>query len=336
MTTGRLARLLDLACELMDVRRHEIAHADPHQIAHAASRHVHHAGLGRQPVQLGDDAERLGELIAAAQRVQERGMDRVHTVVLHLEPVAREHELRRGLQLVARELVAVVARERGSAIGRPEVGEHQARELVSRIGALSNALFESAAVRLAGRVEASPVDVVHPAVIAAADPALHRDPELERRPPVRAVQVQDAELSATITEHHQILAQDAHAAGRGGDITRERYWLPETAEILAAESPRADLSQLRIRRGDVATIVAVEWTGLGLRGARAGSLHGTYCLAPRSEPSQAALYPALLPAVMVATAHRNGHGHENTGRGSQRHETHEQQRSAETAKRSRS
>ena len=80
-----LARLLDLARELMDVRRHEIAHADPHQIADAARRHVHHARLGRQPVELGDDAERLGELIAAAQRVQERGVDRVHAVVFHLE-----------------------------------------------------------------------------------------------------------------------------------------------------------------------------------------------------------------------------------------------------------
>jgi len=167
-------------------------------------------------------------------------------------------------------------------------------------------------------------------VIAAADPALERDPELERRSAVRTVQVQYADAPAAITEHHEVFAEDAHAPGRGGEIARERDRLPEASEILSAGSPRADLSQLRIRRGDVTSIIAVEWTCLGLGGARSGSLHGSICLAPGSEPSQAAARDETVPLpatviVMVAasSAHRNGHRNEQTGRGSKRNEKHE-------------
>src|SRR2546425_1256054 len=175
--------VFDLARELVHVRGHEVGHADPHEIAHAPGRHVDHARLGQLPVDLGHDSECLRELVAAAQRVQKRGVDRIHAVVLHLEPVARQHELRGRRQPVARHVEAIVDRERRTSVRRAQVGEHQPRELERRIGALPDALLEPTARRLPGRLQASAVDVVDPAVVAAADAALDPDPQLERRPP---------------------------------------------------------------------------------------------------------------------------------------------------------
>ena len=272
----------------MDVERHEVAHADPHEIARTPGRHVDHAGFGQRPVELGDGPECLRELVSAAQRVQKRRVHRVHAVVFHLEPVARHHELRRRHQPVARHVVAVVDRECGTSIRRPQIDEHEARELVRRIGALPDALLEPTARRLSRSFQAPSVDVVDPAVIAAADASLERDPELERRPAMRAVQVQHADAPTAVAEDHEILAQHSHPQWRGGEISRERHRVPEPAQILAARCPGADLGQLRVGRRDVAAMIAVEGTGLLLRGARSSSLHGTPSLAPRSGGSQVA------------------------------------------------
>ena len=99
-------RLLDLARELVHVRRHEVTDAHPDEIMHATGRDVDHARVGGDPVELGHHAEGFGELIAARERVQERGVHRVHAVVLHLEPVARQRELGRGHERVARHIEA--------------------------------------------------------------------------------------------------------------------------------------------------------------------------------------------------------------------------------------
>ncbi len=232
------------------------------------------------PVELGDHAERLGELVAAAQRVQERGVHRVHAVVLHLQPVARQRELRRRHELVARHLVAVVHRKRRAPIRRPQVREDQPRELVRGIGALTDALGQPAARRLARRLQAPAVDVVDPAVIAAADAALDRDAELQRRSPMRAVQVQHADAPAAIAKDHEVLAEDAHAQRRAGELAGEGHRLPEPAQVLAARRAGTDLGQLRIGRGDGAAVVAVE----GREGHAADYPTGrsTQTLAPQS------------------------------------------------------
>src|SRR5262249_8934110 len=238
-------------------------------------------------VELGDGAERLRELVAAAERVQERGVHRVHAVVLHLEPVARQHELRGRHQLVAGHVVAVVHRKRGAPAGRTEVGEHEARELARGIGALPDALPETAARRLARRLETAAVDVVHPAVVAAAKTALERDPELQRRPTMRAVQVQHADAAAAVAEHYEILTQEADPQRRRGEIAHKRHRLPEAAQILTARRSGTDLGQFGIWRWDFAAAIAIERTGLRLCGARSSSLHGIPSLAPTSERSQA-------------------------------------------------
>jgi hypothetical protein len=103
-------------------------------------------------------------------------------------------------------------------------------------------------------------------VIAAAQAALERDAELERRAAMRAVQVQDADAAAPVAEDHEIFAEDAHAARRTVEVAREGHRLPEAPQVLAARGAGTDLGQLRIRRRRRSTRVSVERTaerGLG-------------------------------------------------------------------------
>ncbi len=277
--------LLDLARELVHVGRHVVAHAHPGQIAHATGRDVDHARLGAEPVELGHDAEGGGELVAARQRVQERGVHRVHAVVLHLQPVARQRELGRRHQGVPRHVEGIVEWKRGPSIGRAQVREHEAAELVGRIGALPHALAEPAARGLARRLQAPPVDVEDPAVVAAAQPALERDAELERGPAVRAVQMQDAGARAPVAEDHQVLAEDAHAARWPVEIARERDRLPESPEIFAARGAGTDRRELGIgRRGAATSVPVVCTTGRSRRGHWCASAWGQVAVASSRLP----------------------------------------------------
>src|SRR4029450_2625570 len=120
--------------------------------------------------------------------MEKSGVHRVHAVVLHLEPVARERELARGHQGEARHVEGIVEWKCGPPVGRSEIREDEAAVLARGIRPLPDALVQPAAGRLAGRLETSPVDVVHPAVIAAAQAALERNAELERGAAMRAMQ----------------------------------------------------------------------------------------------------------------------------------------------------
>src|SRR5262249_7914085 len=169
----------------------------------------------------------------------------------------------------------IVERKRGAPVGRAEISEHEARELVRGIGALPDALAEAAARGLAGGLQTAAVDVVDPAVIAAAQAALERNPQLERRAERRAVQMQHADAPPAVAKDHEILAQDPHPQGRRREIAREGDGLPEAAQILAARRAGADLGHLGIGRRDFTATVAVERTGLWLGGTPSGSLHDT-------------------------------------------------------------
>ena len=200
MITGRLALfcprgLLDLARELVHVRRHEVAHAHPHQLAHPAGGDVDHpASVVSSQSSSGDDSEGFGELVAALERVQERGVHRVHAVVLHLQPVARQRELAPPASSVK---PGTSYCRRGETRGRRSGGPRYAKTRPAN----SCAGYAPWQTRSQSRLPAgSPgvsrtaaVDVEHPAVIAAADAALDGIAELERRPAVRAVQVEHAD-----------------------------------------------------------------------------------------------------------------------------------------------
>jgi len=154
-------------------------------------------------------------------------------------------------------VVAVEDRERRASLRRAEIGEDEARELHGRIRTLPDALLEPAAARLAGSLEAPPVDVEGPAVIAAADAAIERDAELERRPAVRAMQVQDADPPAAVTEHDEVLTEDAHPEWPL-EVSHERHRLPEPAQVLAARRAGPDLSQLGVRWRNGSAPIAIE------------------------------------------------------------------------------
>src|SRR5206468_11285305 len=236
----------------------------------------------------------------AAQRVQERGVHRIHAVVLQLEPVAGQRELRRRHQPVARYVVAVVGGKRGPPLRRPQVSEHQSGELVRRIGSLPDPLAKAAPRRLTRCFQAPAVDVVDPAVIATADAALEGNAELERRPAMGAVQVQHAHAPAAIPEDDQVLAENAYAERSHSEIPRERHRLPESPEVLPAWSPGAHLRELAVRRGDVTTVVAVEPDGLQPGDARSSPLHGTSCLAATRAPVKR-MPPGTLDLVRSTT-----------------------------------
>jgi len=78
----------------------------------------------------------------------------------------------------ARQVERVIDRKRRPAIRRTHVGEDEAGELVSRVGALAEPVPEGARCRLAGGLEDPAVHVEHPSVIAAADATLADQTEL--------------------------------------------------------------------------------------------------------------------------------------------------------------
>ena len=169
----------------------------------------------------------------------------------------------------------VVERKRGHPVGRTQIREDEPAELARGIRALPHALAQAAARGLARRLETAPVDVVHPAVVAAAQAALERNGELERRAAMRAVQVEHADAPAAIAEDHEIFAQDAHAARRAVQIAREGHRLPEAPQVLAAGRAGTDLGELGIGGRRRSARVSVERAaGRGLRGHECRSAWG--------------------------------------------------------------
>ena len=75
------------------------------------------------------------------------------------------------------------------------------------------AFLERAVGGLAGHVQDLAVHVVVPGVVAAAYAPLLDLPELQRRAPVRAVELQEPYLSRAVLEDHQVLAQDTDGRG---------------------------------------------------------------------------------------------------------------------------
>ena len=109
-----------------------------------------HALVGQLPGHLGHEAHRLGELRAAEGAVQDRDVERVHQVLVVLEPVARDdggpaaaHAAVVGLEELARRRSVssdLVARQHGLALGRAHVGEDQSVALLHRIPGLAHPL----------------------------------------------------------------------------------------------------------------------------------------------------------------------------------------------------
>ena len=144
----------------------------------------------------------------------------------------------------------------GPAIGRAEVGEDEAVALEDGIGAVAQPSRDRAVRRLAGHLENRSVHVEQPAVVAAPDSALRDDAVLERRAPVTAVPVEQAEPPREIAEQHQLLAEHGNRGGVLSELLDHRHRNPEPPEVLAARGARAPCGsapdpRARPRRGDI-------------------------------------------------------------------------------------
>src|SRR5580704_8103274 len=105
--------------------------------------------------------------------------------------------------------------------GRAEIGPDDPAELRRRIGGDVDTVLELVLWRLIELVDAIAFDVVFPAVIDAAQPALLVAPEKQRHPPVRTELVDQADAALAVAERHEVLTQQPDPHGRAvglGDL----------------------------------------------------------------------------------------------------------------------
>ena len=183
-------------------------------------------------------------------------MDRIGGVLDDLQPVARQvHPDRRDLVALG-VTHRVVDRQLGHRVRRPHVREEQPVRLAHAVRALAEVLFDPAPRRLGWRVEDRAVHIEVPAVIAAADPAFGRNPELERRAAMRAVPMQETEAPRAVAKHHQVLAQEPHRQRRVLELRRDQERVPVAAQVFAARRARANLRQQEVVLGRRTVVVA--------------------------------------------------------------------------------
>ena len=183
-------------------------------------------------------------------------MRRVHAILFDLHPVAGLDKAVAGIWDAAWHLEYIVDRKGRLLVGRAHVGEYEAFVLEDWVGPMPQPLFQRAVCWLTGSLEDLSVYVHEPAVVAAANSFLAYLGELQGRAAVRAVELQQAHSAAPIAKYHEILSHYpdvlGHVVQLGGDGNR----LPETAEVLTARCPRADVGQLLIFLWQVAVEVS--------------------------------------------------------------------------------
>src|ERR671934_2549257 len=72
---------------------------------------------------------------------------------------------------------------------------------------------------------------------------------------MRAVEMEQSEPTAPVTEQHEIFAEDAQAQRDVAEIARERDRLPEAPEIFAARRAGTDAGQLVVGQRDPAHVI---------------------------------------------------------------------------------
>ena len=128
----------------------------------------------------------------------------------------------------------------------PHVGPDDAAQFHGRVGGGGHLGREIAVGRLVHHVGALAVDVELPAVIDAAQAAFFVAPQPQRRQPVGAQFLQQADASVGVAEGDQLLAQqlDANRLAVGfGQFPRQQSGHPVAAHQLAHGGTGADLGQ---------------------------------------------------------------------------------------------
>jgi hypothetical protein len=108
-------------------------------------------------------------------------------------------------------LEEVVARQRGLALGRSHVHEHEPVPLFHGVPGLADRVASTAALGLARLLEAVTLRVELHAVVAAADAVVLDSAEVQTRAAVRAPFEHDARLTVAIAEHDEVFAEESGA-----------------------------------------------------------------------------------------------------------------------------
>ena len=175
--------------------------------------------------------------------VQERRVCGVDADFKSLQPVATPQALE-GKAVTGRRGKAVEGRQFGRrAVFRAEVGKDDAGHHAQRVAALAHALAQGAAHRFGRRFQALTAGRELPAVEGAADAVAFMPRKGQVGAPVRAVAVQQPEGAGSVTEEHQVLAQQAHRLQRPigharvqprVEFVQQCSRLPVTAQQVAA------------------------------------------------------------------------------------------------------
>src|SRR5207249_4935572 len=150
----------------------KVGHAYPDLIPLPPRVDIHHPSGGLHEVPFAKRCQVTRKSLTAGKGMEEGEMRRVHTVFLHLQPVARPDIARTGHELVTGQIKSVQDRKGRLLVRRPHVGEHQPTVLVYRIGSMIEAVFQRAIRWLSRRLEDFAVNVEAPAVITASNPLL--------------------------------------------------------------------------------------------------------------------------------------------------------------------
>ena len=162
--------------------------------------------------------EQVGELGPADGLMQECGMDRIHRVLLNLQPVAFGNGAAADVPVGGQDRIFpfedVVLGKFRHAVGRPHIGENQTAEFVRRVPGLPDIVLAFAVGWLSGLLKATAFEVEKPAVIAAANAFGLNFCVLHRRPAMGAMAVDQAGPAVAIPETHQVLTEEANRLGQ--------------------------------------------------------------------------------------------------------------------------
>src|SRR5712671_2655423 len=241
--------------ELVDVGRDEVGNAHPHAIALPPRVDVDHAGRGLHPIPFSESPEIVGEPLTAGKGMEEGEVRRVHAVFLHLQPIALPQSGGAGHEPIAGQVKRIEDGKIRLLLWWSHIGEHQPAILAHGIGAVIQPFLQRAVGGLARRFEDRAVGVEQPPVIAAPYPFLGYQAKLQRRTAMGTMELQEAHRAALVTEHHEILAQDAQTPRQVVQFLGKDDRLPKAPQVLAAWCARSNPGELFILRRPLAMVI---------------------------------------------------------------------------------
>src|SRR5262249_43244178 len=94
---------------------------------------------------------------------------------------------------------------------RTKIGKNDSAQLLCFVGRVMNTLSEGTVSGFTGHFQDSPVDVVKPAMIAAAHPAILEMTKFQRSAAMRAAKRQQSQTVLLVAKEHEIFTQNSSA-----------------------------------------------------------------------------------------------------------------------------